>query len=231
MSVLVWSGTERHKTCGSTEEWRRDMLKIYGRANSINVRKVLWMAEELSLTYEREDWGRGYRPTTDEDYKRINPFEVVPAIDDNGYTLRESNTIVRYLAVRHDRQDLYPAELHQRFRCEAWMDWARQDLYVDVRPIMMARVFKVAEFQDPDIQTKAQNGWTRIMEMLETFLADGTPYLMGDHFTIADIPTGLVVNRWFSIDFPKPNFPHIKAYYERLSDRPPYMAHGRNGMP
>ena len=33
------------------------MLKVYGRANSINVRKVLWMLEELGLRYEREDWG------------------------------------------------------------------------------------------------------------------------------------------------------------------------------
>ncbi len=207
------------------------MLKIYGRANSINVRKVLWMAEELGLAYDREDWGRGYRPTTDEAYKRINPFEVVPAIDDDGYTLRESNTIVRYLAVRHKRSDLYPTDLHERFRCEAWMDWASQDLYVDVRPIMMARVFNVAEFQDPDIQKKAQNGWTRIMEMLEAYLADGTPYLMGENFTIADIPAGLVVNRWYSIDFPKPKLPYTQAYYDRLAERPPYQAHGRNGMP
>ena len=34
------------------------MLKIYGRANSINVRKVLWMCHEIGLEYAREDWGR-----------------------------------------------------------------------------------------------------------------------------------------------------------------------------
>lgn len=34
------------------------MLKIYGRANSINVRKVLWMAEELGLAYTRENWNK-----------------------------------------------------------------------------------------------------------------------------------------------------------------------------
>ena len=84
------------------------MLKIYGRANSINVRKVLWLVEEIGLEYDREDWGRGYRPTSDQEFKRINPFEVVPAIDDDGFTLRESNTIVRYLATKHARADLYP---------------------------------------------------------------------------------------------------------------------------
>ena len=142
------------------------MLKIYRRANSINVRKVLWVVGEIGLEYDREDWGRGYRPTSEAEFKRINPFEVVPAIDDDGFTLRESNTIVRYLASKHGRTDLFPTDTKHRFRVEAWMDWASQDLYTDVRPIVMARIFNVPEYQDEDIQRKAINGWTRMMEMI-----------------------------------------------------------------
>ncbi|MGI9424953.1 MAG: glutathione S-transferase family protein [Hyphomicrobiaceae bacterium] len=207
------------------------MLKIYGRANSINVRKVLWICDEIGLPFDREDWGRGYRPTSEDVYKRINPFEVVPAIDDDGFTLRESNTIVRYLATKHGREDLYPSDLHGRFRCEAWMDWASQDLYTDVRPIVMALIFNVPEYQVPEIQKKAIAGWSRVMEMLEQYLSDGDPYLLGQTFTIADIPTGLVVNRWYTLDFPKPELPAVQAYYDRLSARPPFRAHGRNGLP
>ena len=90
------------------------MLKVYGRANSINVRKVLWMLGELGLAYEREDWGRGYRPTDDPAFRDINPFGVVPVIDDGDFRLRESNTIVRYLADKHGRADLYPEGSEQR---------------------------------------------------------------------------------------------------------------------
>jgi glutathione S-transferase len=53
----------------------------------------------------------------------------------------------------------------------------------------------------------------------------------GRNFTIADIPVGLVVNRWFSIAFQKPQFPAVAAYYDRLAERPAYQAHGRNGTP
>ena len=95
----------------------------------------------------------------------------------------------------------------------------------------MAKIFNVEEYQDPDIQSKAIEGWSRVMEMLELYLNDGNSFLMGDQFTIADIPAGLVVNRWFSIDFAKRDFPAIKDYYERLSERPAYLAHGRNGLP
>ena len=40
------------------------MIKIYGRANSINVRKVLWICEEIGETYEREDWGAAFARRT-----------------------------------------------------------------------------------------------------------------------------------------------------------------------
>ena len=42
----------------ATLQGENAMIKVYGRANSINVRRVLWMLEELGLKYEREDWGR-----------------------------------------------------------------------------------------------------------------------------------------------------------------------------
>jgi glutathione S-transferase len=54
---------------------------------------------------------------------------------------------------------------------------------------------------------------------------------MGSDFTIGDIPVGLVVNRWFSIPFQKPEFKAVSAYYDRLAERPPYKTHGRNGTP
>ena len=95
------------------------MLKVYGRANSINVRKVLWMLAEIGLEYEREDWGRGFKPTDDPAFRKINPVGVVPVIDDGNFRLRESNTIVRYLADKRGRADLYPKDLETRATIES----------------------------------------------------------------------------------------------------------------
>ena len=47
----------------------------------------------------------------------------------------------------------------------------------------------------------------------------------------ATYPSGLVVNRWFSINFKKPELKAVSAYYDRLAERPGYKAHGRNGTP
>ena len=49
-------------------------------------------------------------------------------------------------------------------------------------------------------------------------------------FTLADIPIGLSVNRWFMTPMQRPSFPAVVAYYERLSARPAFMKHGRNGI-
>ena len=54
----------------------------------------------------------------------------------------------------------------------------------------------------------------------------------GEGFTLADIPLGLVVNRWYAVrGFDKPDLPAVAAYFERLSGRPAFLRHGRNGLP
>ena len=60
------------------------MLKIYGYAASINVRKVLWVCEELGLAFEREDWGGGFLSTAEPAFRSLNPVGMVPVIDDGG---------------------------------------------------------------------------------------------------------------------------------------------------
>jgi glutathione S-transferase len=206
------------------------MLKIYGRANSINVRKVLWIATELGLPYTREDWGRGYRPLTDPVFQALNPIGGVPVVDDAGLILRESNVIVRYLADKHQRADLYPTDTPTRTTIDAWLDWAGSDLYWGVRPVFLSKVVQPPPYDPQTIEAGARD-WTDKMRRLDRHLAHSGGFLTGPAFTIADIPTGLVVNRWFALDFDKPVLPAVSAYYDRLTERPAYREHGRNGTP
>lgn len=213
------------------------MLKIYGRANSINVRKVLWLCEEIGLPFTQEDWGRGYRPTSDAAFREISHFGLVPVIDDDGFILRESNAIVRYLAnryaARQSHPDIYPEDPRARATIEAWMDWAATDVFAGLRPVFLGLHVGTPEFAGrTDIIEWGRQTWTRQMAHLDAHLAaTGAPYLAGDHFTIADIPIGLVVNRWYGLAFEKPELPAVVRYYERLSERPGYRLYGNNGTP
>ncbi len=206
-------------------------LRILGRANSFNVRKVLWICDELGIEYTREDWGRGFRPTSDAEFMSINPIGLVPAAIDEGEVLRESNTIVRYLASKHRASALYPEDLLQRARVEQWMDWANYETSISLRGAFLGGMLNEPPWNNPWFIEQGRGQITREVGQLEAHLAAAGPYMVGAAFTIADIPIGLVVNRWFSLTFEKPLYPAVAAYYERLSERPAYRRHVRNGLP
>ena len=58
----------------------------------------------------------------------VNPNRLVPAIDDDGVVLWESNVIVRYLAAKHAAGALMPSDPVTRAKAEMWMDWQQTSL-------------------------------------------------------------------------------------------------------
>jgi glutathione S-transferase len=118
------------------------MLQVLGRTSSINVRKVLWACDEIGIPHQRSDWGLGFRPTRSPEFLALNPNALVPVMieDDGAFVLWESNTICRYLAARHGRHDLLPAEARGRARVEQWMDWQAGELNNAWRYAFMALV-------------------------------------------------------------------------------------------
>ena len=98
-------------------------MKIWGRANSINVMKVLWCADECGLKYEREDVGGAFGGNDQKWYLDMNPNGVVPTIDVGGRIIWESNSAVRYLAAKHAAGTLWPTDPGLRSEADRWMDW------------------------------------------------------------------------------------------------------------
>ena len=70
-------------------------IRILGRNNSFNVRKVLWVCDELGIDYLREDYGRGFRACTEPEFLALNPVAQVPVVIDGEAIMRESNSIIR----------------------------------------------------------------------------------------------------------------------------------------
>ena len=61
------------------------MLKLWGRVNSVNVKKVLWMLDELGIAYDRADAGLEHGVVNEPDYRAMNPNGRVPTIEDDGF--------------------------------------------------------------------------------------------------------------------------------------------------
>jgi glutathione S-transferase len=198
------------------------MLTILGRANSINVRKVLWLCGELGLEYEREDWGQGFRDVNDPGYLTLNPNGLVPVIRDGDFVLWESDAIVRYLAQREGRGDLYPADLQQRAVVEQWMNWYGTNFAQSFRYAFHALIRKNPAFADQTRIDSSLRACAARVAILDAHLARTGPYVAGPDFTLADILMGAGVNRWMHMPADKPPCPAVAAYYERLSARPAY---------
>ena len=207
------------------------MLEILGKSTSINVRKVLWLCDELALPYRQEQWGLGFRSTQTPDFLALNPNGMVPVVRDGSFVLWESNTICRYLASRHQRTDLLPTEPGRRALVEQWMDWQATELNNSWRYAFMALVRRSPMHTDTDAIESGVAGWNRHMGILDAQLSRTGAFAAGDAFTLADIVLGLSVNRWFMTQMDRPVLPAVKNYYERLSRRPGYRLHGRNGTP
>ena len=207
------------------------MLKILGRSNSINVKKVLWLCHELGLAYEHVEWGKEGLPLKSDEFRALNPNAKVPVIVDEGFVLWESNTICRYLAGRHQRPDLLPTEPRQRARVEQWMDWQATELNTAWRYAFMGLVRKSPEYQDAQEITKSIESWNRHMQILDEALAQTGAFVTGDTFTLADIVLGVAVHRWCMSPIERYDLPQVAAYYERLAERPGYLLHGRNATP
>jgi glutathione S-transferase len=207
------------------------MLQVLGRSTSINVRKVLWLCAELELPIAHEEWEGGDRSNRSDEFKQWNPNGLVPVIKDADFVLWESNAICRYLAALHGRDDLLPTDLRRRAVVEQWMDWQTTQLNNSWRYAFFALVRKAATHTDPEAIEASVADWTRHMRILEAQLQRTEAFVAGPEFTLADLVLGLSTHRWFMTPIERPHLPAVAEFYERLSTRPPFMKHVRNGVP
>ena len=199
-------------------------MKIWGRANSINVQKVLWAADECGVTYEREDVGLQFGGNDQPWYLKMNPNGVVPTIDDGGRVIWESNSCVRYLAARYAAGSLWPNDPGERSEAERWMDWQLSTISEDMRVTFWGLVRTPAEKRDMAAIAKSAVNLGKLWGRLDQWL-EGKKYVAGQHFTMGDIPVGCMVYRWYALPMERPELKNVKAWYERLGTRPAYAKH------
>jgi glutathione S-transferase len=198
------------------------MLKIWGRTNSTNVKKVMWAVGELGLAHERIDAGGKFGVVGEADYRAMNPNGKVPTIDDDGFVLWESNTIVRYLAAKYDTGGLYPADLKARADSERWMDWTTATFGAPFVGVFLPLVRFAPEKRDPVAIAAAAAECGKLLAIVDHALAD-RPFLGGDRLTVGDIPLGCMAYGYFNLPIERPSLPNVEAWYQRLTERKAYQ--------
>jgi glutathione S-transferase len=197
------------------------MLKIWGRTNSVNVKKALWAAEELGLKYERIDAGMQFGVNKTPEYLGMNPTGLVPTIDDGGFVLWESHAIVRYLAAKHGAGTLWPNDLRVRADADRWMDWTHSFSREFQRPVFWPLVRTPPEKRDLKAIEEACRKCGELLAIPDQNLSK-KPYLAGSNFTMGDIPLGCHVQLWMRLPIERPRQPNLEAWFNRLCGRPAF---------
>jgi hypothetical protein len=142
----------------------QERLTIWGRANSVNVQKVLWCLSELDIAYHRIDAGMAFGKNDEPDYLAMNPNGHVPTLVDGDFILWESNSVMRYLVLAYGQgSPIYPQTAKARASVDRWLDWTLSTLQPVDRPVFWALVRTTVEKRDmvaiqKDADAEACNG-------------------------------------------------------------------------
>ena len=194
-------------------------LKIWGRISSINVKKVVWAAQELSLNFDRHEAGGVHGVVKTPAYVALNPNSQIPLMEDADYVLWESNVITRYLCAKHSPGNLYPTDLQERFDAERWMEWQQTMVNPASRNGFWHLIRLPADQRDPALIAQSNAAVELLMAMLDAHLATHS-FMVGERFTMADIPLGCEVQRWFSLPQTREKRPNIERWFATLLARP-----------
>lgn len=200
------------------------MLTIWGRRNSVNVQKVLWAADECGQAWRNVDVGGPLGGLDTPQYAALNPNRLIPTLQDGELTVWESNAIVRYLAACYAPTTLWCDDPVPRAIVDQWMDWQLGTLMAPMRNLFLAMVRLPPEQRDPVRLDKMRLRLAALWRMVEDRLT-GRPYIGGDSFGLADIAVGSSCHRWFALPIERPDLPNLRAWYDRLGQRPAYREH------
>ena len=194
-------------------------VHIWGRLSSLNVRKVVWAAQETGVTFTRSDAGMAFGVVKTPEYLAMNPNALVPTLQDGDFTLWESNAIVRYLCAKYGNEHLYPQDLAKRFDAERWMDWQQTTLNRESGMAFVQWFRTPEDKRDAAVIARSTAATEPALAQLNAHLADRA-WVGGAHFSMADIPVACDVHRWFGLPQPRPARPHLERWFASIIARP-----------
>jgi glutathione S-transferase len=200
------------------------MIKIWGRNTSINVQKAMWAVGELGLAHERIDVGGSFGKNKEPAYLAMNPNGLVPTLEEDGFFLWESNSIVRYLAAKYGPGRLEPTDLRERGRASSWMDWHLTVAHPPLTPVFWGLIRTPPEKRDPAAIEAGKVKSIAAMTILDAQLAK-TAFVAGDTFSMGDIPVGASAYRFRRLIPERPPLDNLERWFAGLEQRPAFKEH------
>lgn len=164
-------------------------MLVFGNPMSTCTRKVLTVLGEKGAPFDfvTIDFQKGEHKAPA--HVARQPFGQVPAFEDGDLKLFESRAIIRYLDAKLPGVSLTPTNLADRARMEQWMSVEQSNFSPPMMKIFMQRVFvpMMGGATNEALVTEGYAGTEKALDVLETHLAGGKKFLVGDAFSLADV--------------------------------------------
>lgn len=190
-------------------------LKIFGSVRS-RASRVMWTANEAGVPYEMVGVDAAAK---DGEYRRVNPNGRFPAIQDGELVLFESMAINLYLAKTYASGSLYPADAADEARVLQWTFWAVNEIEPHFTTAWVERVFRPEGQRDLEKADKAEAASRTPLKVLDQAL-EGRDYLLGDHFTIADLNVAAAAEPALMAGIDLSAHANVDAWLKRCLARP-----------
>ena len=197
-------------------------IVIYGRHTSYNVQKVLWLLDELGLSYQHIELGGKPGDTETEEFGKLNPMRKVPVLVDNDHVIWESNTILRYLANSYGSGQWKVEDAYQRSLLERWMDWSQTIFDPAFVGVFWGYYRTPAKLHDREAIQNSIKACLDCLAKLDDQLGD-RKYLAGENLSLADISAGVFIYRLVEIDLKILLPKNVEKWYQYLRGSKAYQ--------
>lgn len=196
-------------------------LILYQNPKSGHCHRVTLMMSLLGLPYEAIDLDMESGAHKAPDYLAISPLGQVPAIDDNGVRLSDSNAILTYLVMRYGDAGIWrgsnPVEAAE---IQRWLSIAAGEIASGPCAARLVTVFG-ANLDHDAAKSRAQ----AILKVIEVHLAD-RDWLVADRPTLAEIACYSYIAHAPEGGVSLAPYPTIRAWLGRIEALPGFV-----GMP
>ena len=201
-------------------------MKLYLFLPSSRVLGIVALKNHLALDCEVQpiDLGRGDQLTPQ--YVALNPNKKMPALEDNGFVLWESNAILFYMAAKQPDTGLWPSDLKGQADVLRWLVW--ESAHWDAESWGMVAYEKASKAvlglgpPDAAFVARGEQNFARFAAVLNESLRCKA-WLVGERLTIADFSIGAPVPSAERMGLPVGKFPEIVRWYKGLASLPAWQ--------
>ena len=192
-------------------------IKLYNFPRSGHAHRVELMLSLLELPTELifVDLAKGEHK--EPDFLKINAFGQVPAIDDQGVVLADSNAILVYLAQKYGDGRWLPTDPFGAARVQRWLSVAAGPIAFGPAAARLITVFG-ASFNAEEVIARA-HALLKVMDQelaSSTFLVDNTP-------TIADIAAYSYIAHAPEGNVSLADYANVRAWLARIEALPGFV--------